>query len=156
MVIAETAAALTSLKHAMDLAKAMKDLSSAEAFNARALEMQALLGQALGEVVVAREAQSEQLDRIHALEAEVAHLKAWDAEKKNYELKQLWSGAMTYMLKPEARGAEPAHWLCPNCYTQGRKSFFQPTDRHKNRNTTFVCSGCKSEITSNETPVWLE
>src|SRR4051794_8174501 len=80
---------------------------------------------AMNEAIEAREAHSVQAERIRTLEAEVASLKAWDAAKEPYELKPLGSGAIAYMLKPEARGTEPPHWLCPNCYTQGKKSFFQ-------------------------------
>jgi hypothetical protein len=78
---------------------------------AKSIELQGVVLDAFENAIEAREAYSTQADRIRALEAEVANLKAWDAEKQHYELKPNYMGAVAYMLKPEARGSEPPHWL---------------------------------------------
>jgi hypothetical protein len=158
MPAAEIGLAVTSLRSAIDIVKAMVGLRDAESFRARSIELQGIIAEALGQVVEAREAQATQLERIHALETEVAQLKAWGAEKQNYELKKLWTGAMAYMLKPETRGAEPPHWLCPNCYTEGKKSFLQPqmsTDSVLSPGLkTYACSRCPTKIAANGVPEW--
>jgi hypothetical protein len=56
-----------------------------------------------------------------ALEAEMAGLKAWDAEKQNYELKSIGPGSVAYMMKPDKRGSEAPHWLCPIAARKARK-----------------------------------
>lgn len=147
MPVAEIAMGITSLKAAFDLTKAMVDLRDAEAFRSRALELQGVIAEALGQVIEAREAHSVQIDRIRALETEVADLKAWGAEKQNYELKTIGYGSVAYMLKPEARGSSPPHWLCPNCYAKGKKSFLQAVGPIIQRKTVYKCAGCDS-ITS--------
>jgi hypothetical protein len=133
MPVAEIAAGITILRATLDIAKAMVGLRDAEAFRAKSIELQETILRALDKGIQAREAYSAQLDRIRALEAEVADLKTWDAEKEKYELKAIGMGCVAYMLKPEARGTEPPHWLCPNCYAQGKKSFIQPSGATTNR-----------------------
>ena len=93
-----------------------------------------------------------QIDRIRDLEAEVARLKDWEAEKATYELKGLARGVVGYMLKPEARGSQPPHWLCPNCYGRGQKSFFQLKS-----GTVFTCQTCGTEfVAQTKTPMWID
>jgi hypothetical protein len=102
---------------ALDVTKAMMGLRDAEAFRAKSIELQGIILDALEKGIEAREANAAQSDRIRALEAEATELKAWGNEKQKYELTKNWTGAVAYMLKPEARGTEPPHWLCPKCYT---------------------------------------
>jgi hypothetical protein len=154
MPAAEIAAAVQSVQVTFGLAKAAIGLRDAELFRTRSVELNGLILEALEKSIAAREAEAAQLQKIGALEAEVADLKAWGAEKQNYELKQLWLGGMTYMLKPEARGTEPPHWLCPQCYTNGEKSFFQPSARMQNAHRVYVCAHCKSEMLAHGKPEW--
>lgn len=102
----------------------MVGLRDAETFRAKSIEMQQTIINALESGIAAREAQGAQLDRIRALEAEVARLRAWDAEKRRYELKRVGQGTVAYVLKPEARGAEPPHWLCPDCLRERTEVVF--------------------------------
>ena len=155
MPIAEIAAAISSSKTALDIAKAMIGLRDAEAMRGKTIELQGVILEFLNKAIEAREAQSAQLDSIRALETEIAHLKAWDGEKQNYELKQLWREGMAYMLKPDARGAEPPHWLCPNCFSESKKRFFQPIS--SGSDSKYSCTSCKSQIVVSvqEKPRWL-
>lgn len=125
MAVAEIAAGITSLRATLDIAKAMVNLRDAEAFRAKSIELQETIMRALDSGIEARESYAKQLDAIRAPEAKVARLEAWDTEKQRYELKSLGTGAVAYVLKPEARGTETPHWLCPNCFHQSKKSFFQ-------------------------------
>lgn len=156
MPAAEIAMGFTSLKAAFDITKAMVDLRDAETFRSRAIELQGVIAEALGQVIEAREAHSAQIDRIRALETEVADLKGWGAEKESYELKTIGRGSVAYMLKPEARGASPPHWLCPNCYAQGKKAFFQGTGAMTLRHPIYACAGCKGSIATDGDPEWID
>jgi hypothetical protein len=72
------------------------------------------------------EAQSEQatlIKTIDQLEKEVAGLKAWDADKKRYQMEKLPPGVIVYTLKQDmAESGEPVHSICPTCYHRGKKS----------------------------------
>jgi hypothetical protein len=156
MVAAEISAGVTSLRMALDITKAMIGLRDAEAFRSKSIELQQAIMDALDSGIAAREAYAAQLDRIRALETEMAGLKAWDAEKQNYELKQVGDGAVAYMLKPEARGTEPPHWLCPNCFSQGKKSFLNSTGAQKlgGRGFIYKCTNCNAQPACNMRPAW--
>jgi hypothetical protein len=128
----------------------------AETFRAKSIEMQQTILDALDNGIAAREAYATQLDRIRALEAEVAALKAWDAEKQNYELKKAGDAAVAYMLKPEVRGTQPPHWLCPNCFAGGEKSFLNPVGAQAGRGWTFKCSNCNAQPACWLKPSWVD
>jgi hypothetical protein len=146
MVAGEIAAAITSLRATLDIAKAMVGLRDAEAFRAKSIELQETIMRALDSGIDAREAYAKQLDMIGALEAEVARLKAWDAEKQRYELKSPGHGSVAYVLKPDARGTEPPHWLCPNCFHEGKKSFLQSARKMQMRWLLIGCANCNTTI----------
>jgi hypothetical protein len=116
MPAGEIAAAVTGMRAALDITKAMVGLRDAETFRAKSIELQTVVLDAFEKAIEAREAHTLQANRIRALETEVADFKAWDAEKQNYELKTIGHGAVARVLKPDARGTEPPHWFCPNCF----------------------------------------
>jgi hypothetical protein len=154
MVVAEISVGLTSLRAALDITKAMVSLRDAEAFRGKSIELQGLILESLGNAIEAREAYSTQLDRVRSLETDVANLKDWGAEKQNYELKPIGEGSVAYMLKPDKRGAEPPHWLCPNCYSKGQKSFLNATGANTGRGWIYKCTGCGARPSCNHMPTW--
>jgi hypothetical protein len=137
-MVSEVFAGIGAFKSMLDMAKALKDMNDAAIRNGAVIELQE-------KILAAREAQSSLLDRIRDLEKEVTTFEAWDAEKKRYELKSLGWGALAYMLKPAARGAEPPHWACTNCYSNRRIAIVQYT-AVRNYGMRYICPACKSEI----------
>ncbi|MGN6285273.1 MAG: hypothetical protein ACTHM2_09005 [Afipia sp.] len=155
MAVAEISAAVTGIRAALDISKAMVSLRDEEAFRAKSIELQGVVLDAFEKAIEAREAHTLQGERISSLEAEVANLKAWDTEKQRYELKPIGQGSVAYVLKPEARGTETPHWLCPNCFSQNKKSFFQATGSSVGRDPLYECVGCKSKVLATSNPtVW--
>jgi hypothetical protein len=146
MPVAEIAAAITSFRMSLDIAKAMVGLRDEETFRAKAIELQTVITDALEKSIDAREAYAAQLDRVHALEAEMAQMKGWDAEKQRYELKSIGTGAVAYVLKPKARAAEAPHWLCPTCFEHGKKSFFQSARKMQDRHLILERAVCEAMI----------
>jgi hypothetical protein len=107
--------------------------------------------------IESREAYAAQLDRIRALETEVADLKAWDTEKQGYELKKIGDGTVAYMLKPDKRGTEPPHWLCPNCFAKSKKSFLNATGgAGGGRLFQYKCGNCATQAACYFAPNWQD
>jgi hypothetical protein len=146
MPVAEIAAAVTGIRSALDITKAMVGLRDAEAFRAKSIELQGVVLEALDKAIEARESHAAQGDRIRALEAEVANLKAWDTEKQRYNLKSIGQGAVAYILKPEERSGETPHWLCPNCFAKGQKAFLQNTGRIERARVIVGCNSCRTAV----------
>jgi hypothetical protein len=67
-------------------------------------------------IITAQLAQSELVDRLHALQEKAARFETWKAEKKRYELTDFGAGTFAYLLKPEAANGEPTHRICARCF----------------------------------------
>lgn len=145
---------IKALKSAFDIAKEIKDLNDTTAIRGKIIEMQSLIMEAQSSAIGAREDHAAQLDRIRSLEEEVSRLKAWDGERNRYELKDIGGAMFVYMLKRSERGNEPPHWLCPNCFEDGKKSLFQ---RKSASLVTTDCPRCGTSIgPRNTTPAWID
>jgi hypothetical protein len=156
MPVAEIASAITSFRASLDILKAMVTLRDEEAFRSKSIELQNTITDALEKSIEAREAYAKQLDRVRDLEAEIARLKAWEVEKQNYEMKKCGEASVAYMLKPEARGKQPPHWLCPNCFENGRKSILVATGKQPSRLWLFKCTTCMAEPACYHMPQWQD
>ena len=146
---AELFASLSAFKTMFDMAKGLKDINNAAVRNAAVIELQE-------QILAAQAAQTELVEKVSELEKQVSGFEAWDAEKQRYELKDIQGGAVAYMLKPDARGTEPPHWLCPNCYAQSKKAFFQPTGQRLQRTMVYRCQGCRGNFATEDDPEWLD
>ncbi|WGR94801.1 hypothetical protein MTX26_01795 [Bradyrhizobium sp. ISRA443] len=157
MPAAEITAAITSIRAAYDFTKGMVAVRDSDLLAKQARELNAMMLDVLDKSIAARQSYIEQTDELQALKAELAASKNWDRERERYELKSVGSGAMVYMLKPEARASEPPYWLCPNCFAQGKKSFPQSTHQMHLRQLIYNCVECKGTFSANKDPnKWLD
>jgi hypothetical protein len=141
---ADFIASLGAVKTAFDLARGLKDINDAALRNAAVIELQE-------KILAAQAAQLDLVQRVNDLENDLARLKTWEAEKERYELKQVAPGAMVYVPKESLRGDEPIHWLCANCFQNGKKRFLQES----RGDASFVyhkCQECGGEIRIRKPP----
>jgi hypothetical protein len=139
-----------SLNAAVNITKAMKDLSDWSAAQTQVIELQRTILEAQSAIFAVNEERHALIERTGHLEKEIADLKAWDGEKRRYELKAFGSG-FAYEIKPETKGTEPTHHICANCYARGKKSFLQQVPTNVARaqlgmGTVYRCPDCKTEI----------
>lgn len=88
--------------------------------------------------------------RIGQLEKELMQLKGLNPDSESYQLSQVGPGAFAYALKPGARVGKPAHWLCPNCFSNGHKSILQHDPDFSVQGETYICPRCKNDITASK------
>lgn len=88
------------------------------------------------------------LETIEELKDQIRAMEAWNSEKQRYQLARPWTGAVVYALKKSASNGEPPHWICANCYNDGKKSLlnYAPTETRAERKT-LVCR-CKTLVPS--------
>ena len=141
-MIAEISAGFTSLKAAKDLLQALHGVQTAVAINDVKFALQSHLLDAQQGLFAAQEAQSAASKRISDLEEEIVRIRDWKAERENYELVDVWHGAFAYMPKGGVESGEIAHWLCTNCFEQGRKSLMQ--NKGGVTDALFGCDGCQA------------
>ncbi|WGJ14133.1 hypothetical protein QEV83_15975 [Methylocapsa sp. D3K7] len=136
---AEIFAGLSAFKTMFDMAKALQDIHDTTARDRAVIDLQK-------EILSAQSAQFSLVERIRALEKEVANFETWDAEKQQYELKDLGWSAFAYMLKPDARGTKPPHWICAHCYGERRVEIIQRTRIKSGGGGGFFCPRCHNEL----------
>ena len=145
MVVAETIAGLGAVKTAFDMAKALQGIHDTAARDRAVIELQK-------EILVAQTAQSALVESESALKKEVADLKAWDADKQRYQLRDIGRGITAYALKEGMQNGEPEHYLCAACYQRHQKSILQPETRSPGMTKTLVCHDCGSALYLSGTP----
>jgi len=139
--------AITSLKTAADIAKGIFDLKSMADVQGKVIELQSTILTAQSSALAAQSEQSVMVQRIRDLEEEIAHIKAWEETKQRYQLISPWKGCHVYALKESSKGPEPPHWICTQCYEDGKKPIFQNAQRYEHRIfRTIKCSRCNLEI----------
>jgi Zn finger protein HypA/HybF involved in hydrogenase expression len=139
MVVAETIAGLSAVKSAFELTKAIKDLDDRTRRNAAVIELQE-------SILSAQAAQATLIEKVRELEAEVARMKTWDAEKQRYELKDLRKGFFAYIPKEGMESGETPHAICTNCYQKGFKSILQNSGHAVVHDRSWDCPSCKSKM----------
>lgn len=151
-MLAETGAALTSIKTAIDMLKSVRALKSETEINLAVIEIQRILLDAQSAAFDDKERQMGLLSRIAELEARLGERAGWEKEQARYRLTEFPTGRLAYVLKDEMAGDEPRHKLCAKCFTEGRKSILQTVDKHSGGESVF-CQNCKVEITLTAFPV---
>lgn len=141
--------AISGLKTAADLAKGLIQLKSTADMQVQVIELQSAILAAQSNALAAQADQFTMIQRIRELEEEIARIKAWEEEKKRYQLVNPWQGAasLVYAVKESCKGAEPPHWICAKCYDDGRRTILQP--KYDDRTYLLLfCATCKSDIHS--------
>jgi hypothetical protein len=104
------------------------------------------LGKAHAGYLALAQQNSALVDEISGLKKRIADFETWNAQKQRYSLHRPWSGATVYALKESASDREPAHWICADCYENGKRSILQ--SRHpKGGYEEFFCK-CGSIVHS--------
>lgn len=131
--------AIAGLKTASDIAKGILDLKITTEVGGKVAELQNVILTAQESAFAANAAQSEMAEEIRALKDEMVRIKAWEAQKNRYQMESPWAGAVVYALKDSMKGTEPHHWICAQCYEDGKRSILQyrPKPGEKAR---YVCS----------------
>jgi hypothetical protein len=146
---------ITSLRSAVEITKAMMDISDAERMRTKIVELTKEIMSAQSCALATQSAQLELLQNKRGLEDELTKLKAWNIEKYRYELRSVGPGAIAYVLKQSMRGAEPVHWICANCFESGKKRFLN--ESHSDLHFVYhKCQECAGKIRIRKTPHVLE
>lgn len=140
------AAAANSLRIAAELTKGFLKLQSMAEVQAKVIELQSAILSAQSSALEANTEQAAMLQRIHDLEKEVAQVKAWETEKQRYQMVSPYGGMTVYAVKKSMSNGEPPHYICANCYHNGKHSILQ-NGQDKNGWTLLVCQNpaCKAQ-----------
>jgi hypothetical protein len=116
---------IQSLGTASQIVKSFLELRTTTESQAKVIELQGVILAAQSSALTANSEQFSMLERIRALEEEIAAIEAWGTEKQRYELKAIAPGSFAYSLKSDAQGSEPPHLICAACYERRKKAILQ-------------------------------
>jgi len=138
-MVGEVFAGISGFKAMLDLTKSIKDMNDAAVRNTAVIELQ-------GQILAAQEQQAALAEQVGALKKEIARFETWETESQKYELKNFGYGAFARVLKPEARGTAPPHWVCARCYGNRRVSVIQFGRLLQGQRNEWFCPECKTQI----------
>ena len=144
MDMGQIASAVSSLKVAGDLAVGLVNLKTMAEVQAKAIELNQKIISAQHDIFAANATQSVLIERVRELEGQIAVMKAWDTEKQRYKLASPETGALVYALQRVMSNGEPPHYLCANCFKQGRPSILNDLPKAKERWHYWICPNCES------------
>lgn len=122
MDINNITATVTGIKAAGDIVKSLIESKISSDVRGAINELQTQLFTATSNAASAIAEQTAMNEEILSLKKEIKKIKAWNIEKKCYKLSAPWQGAVVYAVKKSMSNELPPHWICTNCYEDGRKS----------------------------------
>jgi|GEM_PF-1685128 len=136
------------LQAAAGIGKVAVDLTSATDATKRQGQLmefqQALIG--LNSMVASVQQQNATLlHQKNDLESQLKQMKDWEAEKQRYQLVSPFRGVPVFALKEAMSNGEHAHYLCANCFQNGKRSFLAHAKTKDGGRVTLVCSACRFE-----------
>lgn len=137
--------AIDGLNSARNVAKAAIGLRDAALLQDKVIELNDMILTAQSSALDAQADQLAMAKRIDDLERHIAQVKAWETEKKRYQLTDFGGGTFAYLLKPEMSGGEPAHRICATCYQQGQKSILQFQSKNGYGQDRYHCPACDKD-----------
>ena len=139
--------AVTSMKTAFDIAKAMSEMKSMTDVQGKVIELQQAILAAQSSAMTANSEQFAALEELRILRAELDRSKGWELEKKRFSLFQATGGVAYALRESQKNESEPPHYLCANCFDQGRKSII---NNHQGVTgfTSWLCPTCKAQFST--------
>jgi hypothetical protein len=154
-MVGEIFAGLQSLKLVMDSLKALSEIRDETLRNDAIAAILSKLVQLNRDLLEADQAKAALTQEKRALEAKIMEMEKARSDLERYQLYTIGNGISVYMLKPDERGDAPPHWLCPGCYTNGKKAILQYVTQ-TGHGHLYRCGACNSRtVVGWGRPEWI-
>lgn len=135
----------SAFRQAYEIIKTLLKLKMESDVLKKLSELQAVLIEAQTSQLSLLEQNSSLVKSRDALEREIAVLKDWETESKRYTLHTIERGIFVYALKEQEAQGEPAHWLCPHCFSEKKKGILNRIEKTNTMDYHYKCS-CGYEL----------
>ena len=136
---------LTGLKTAGDMARGFLELKSMSEVQGKVIDLQSTILAAQASAMAALTAQTTLADENRQLKEELTNARGWEEQRARYQLVAPMRGCVVYALRASHKGDEPPHWLCTQCFVDGKKTLLNPAS-NANDFCSYVCPRCKSSV----------
>ena len=153
-----TKAITDPLNAASDLAQGLMSLRDITKLGGVVVQLNAQIIAAQRGALTAQQNETEMAEKIGELKKEIVGFETWNEEKQRYEFKNAVGNALVYMLKKDARGTEPPHWVCAHCYGNRQAEVLQYEGIIQGqRGHRWSCPSCKNSIIAGpDSPRWVD
>lgn len=139
---------ITSLRTVADITKTLIDLKVDEKVRTQLIALQNGILSAQQNVMESQVQQMAMSEEIRTLKEQIANFGNWQNEAERYKLTSPWgNGGVVYALIEAKSNGELAHYLCPTCFTDRKKSIMNPCENAKGW-CGFRCTHCKTEVST--------
>ena len=138
--------AYASGEAAVNIVKGIFALKSETEKNQAIIDIQRHVAETLRALIAAEQDNHARLKEVDALETKIVELERWAAQKQNYDLDDTGQGNLAYRLKDGVEPPEKPHWICPQCYEDGKRSLLKHEHLTVGRGETLVCHRCGFDI----------
>ncbi len=144
---AEINTAFQSVKTAIALIKATKELSSSTELLTAMNDVHMKLSDAIASALASQEKQAALAEQVHTLQAQLRDVEDWKQEMNRYQLIEFPdTKALALQLRADMANGEPIHYLCRACAERKKKTTLQPIA------TYLHCPQCQSNIDAATAP----
>ena len=99
------------------------------------------------ELLAAQQREIDLTDEKRGLEDKLRLMNDWNEEKERYELHRVGPIAIVYALGSQFQEGKPPHWLCANCFEDGKKSHLQgDAGTRAFGKRVWTCTRCNAEV----------
>ncbi len=140
----EIAAAVSSIKVAIDIIKGINALNVDVAVKQRVSELyDAIISVQTGMLTLQSEYQVL-LQANQEFEKKLMELDDWSKTEKQYDLYKTTVGSIVRVPSANHPSPEPLHWLCANCFNKKIRSILQKVAWL--RDSPWICPECKTQV----------
>lgn len=142
-MFSEISAAIASTKAALELAKAVSDLSNRNELIAAVSEVNSKLFEATAIALQSQERQGALIEEVRQLKDQLATLSNWQELSANYQLQAVgaFKSDFVQVYRPKNEAVEPRHWACAKCFQERKLFFLSGVDRFY-----YACPNCGTRI----------
>ena len=136
---------VTSIKTTIEIVKGLKSYYDAHTITQVQSELlQQLLNIQMGTLTL-QEKYSALINEKDELANKLVQFEQWQKTESEYELQEIDSGKYAYSSKNSQQSKNPAHWLCPQCWEDRKKSILQEEHQYDGQ-VHYICHRCKFTI----------
>jgi hypothetical protein len=145
----EIQTALSTIKTLGELTKMIINGKIDNEVKAKAAELNDSILSLQGTIFALQSQNHELLDSKREIEEKLIKISNWNKVANRYKLTEICSGVFLYALKEKHQSSEPFHYICPNCYANGKQSILTQSELNHG-GIDYVCKSpeCKAEYTN--------
>jgi len=146
MAVPELTMALSSIKGALELIKLISESRKDSIIKEKTIDLRNTIMDIQMSFTELYEKYSALLSENDKLKKEIKQIHQWEVTKSHYDLMKSVFGTFVYAPNKSYPNIQPLHYLCTNCYDNGKKSILQVVKTPSSTCYIYECPSCNMKI----------